>query len=243
VNLTIPTVWLGTLVRATTTVEYDTGDVQQGMGQADVTVHLEGEDDTLTLVIGQAPDAGTDAAAILRALADELEADAASYDYLPVQWDGFVGSDRNGWGASIEGVSVDVPEGLTEDGAIVALELACRESGVFPPLWLDRYAESSSSMPVALTAEAIRNAAAAVLDGDGFESPVCEYCGDHLARRDGTWTHDNGGWGVEPTWPVECERFEDEPVTVATPDLHPFDRADVEGILTGPDAIGGGEAS
>jgi hypothetical protein len=237
VNLTIQSVRLGGLTDATAETDYETGLTLEGIGQADAVVHLEGEDDGLTLELGQMPEGATEAARILRELADQLDEEAERYELLPVQWDGFAFDDR-GWSVSLEGTTVDVPKGLTEEGAVVALELACRETGVFPALWIDRYAGSSSSMPVALTAEAIREAAAAVLDGEGLDAPTCAHCDETVVRRDGTWVHDDSGWyGHAPTYPVACDETTDEAPTVAEPAL-PFDRADVLAILEGPTAIG-----
>ena len=247
-TLTFHDVTLGELEDATVEVDYG-GLAVEGMGQASLLVKFRGELDEVTLDLGEMRDGGESAlriAAHLRTLADEVQAVGESYEDIPTQFDGFAQSGRDGWEVYLEGSTVEVPRGLTEEGAIVALELACRESGVFPSLWRDRYAGTSSSMPVALTAEDIRNAAAAVLDGGGFEefASTCEHCGEALNYAVGAWRHD------APYGRPEIERYlgcresgsgheEDTDLQGkhATPVL-PFERADVEAILDGPEALG-----
>ena len=185
-NLTVPTAMLGELVSAHATVNYDTLP-SDGMGQATLDLHLEGEDDTLTLELGTMPDAAERAAELLRDLARELDGEAASYEYVPEQWDGFVGLDRHvGWGASLEGKRLELPRGVSESGAIVALALACREAGYFPNLWIDRYGRGGDD---AITTDTLASAAAEVLAVTEWDEPGCEYCSDPIVKTDEGWTH------------------------------------------------------
>lgn len=216
-NITLETLRLGTLTGSSFDVDYDTAVTQEMLGQAVLVVTLEGEEESITLDLGEMGEGASEAATTLRALADELDKASESYEYLPTRFDAFIfRDDRTGrYFTRIEDAKeVDAPLAVSEAGAIATLELEMRRTGCGPAAYLVESYGANEHHEL-LTREKVVAAIQTTLAGGGWDADAdieCAHCARNIVREDGCWV-DPEATGDDSMWRETCdgnETFEAE---------------------------------